>query len=67
MYKFELDDTQIKKFEKWKKKQKKKDPSLPTAGERWTFCFTPSGLGLIVSVIDQTTKKEKDLTDWDNF
>lgn len=67
MYKFELDNTQIKKFEKWKKKQKKKDPSLPTAGERWTFCFTPSGLGLIVSVIDQTTKKEKDLTDWDNF
>lgn len=67
MYKFELDDTQIKKFEKWKKKQTKKDSSLPTAGERWTFCFTPSGLGLIVSVIDQVTKKEKDLTDWDNF
>jgi hypothetical protein len=67
MYKFELDDTQIKKFEKWKKKQMKKDPSLPMAGERWTFCFTPSGFGLIVSVIDQATKKEKDLTDWDNF
>lgn len=67
MYKFELDDTQIKKFEKWQKKEMKKDPSLPAAGERWTFCFTPSGLGLIVHVIDQATKKEKDLTDWDNF
>jgi hypothetical protein len=67
MYKFELDETQIKEFEKWKTTQKKKNPSMPTAGERWTFCFTPSGLGLIVRVIDQETNEEIDLTDWDNF
>lgn len=67
MYKFELGETQIKKFEKWKKKQKQKDSSTPTAGERWSFCFTPTGIGLITYAIDQATKEEIDLTDWDNF
>jgi hypothetical protein len=67
MYKFELDEIQIKKFEKWRKKQMKKDPRMPTAGERWTFSFTPSGLGTIVSVTDQATQKKLDLTDWENF
>jgi hypothetical protein len=67
MYKFELDETQIKEFEKWKKKQKKKDPSTFTAGERWTFKFTPTGLGLMVHVKDNITEEEIDLTDWDNF
>ena len=67
MYKFELDEDQIKKFEKWKKKQKKKDPSMPTAGERWTFCFTPTGLGMICGVTDEATNDKIDLTDWGNF
>lgn len=67
MIKFELTDTQIKKFEKWKKKQKQKDPLITTAAARWTFCFTPTGIGLIINAIDQATKEEIDLTDWDNF
>lgn len=67
MYKFQLDETQIKKFEKWKKKQKKKDPTTFTAGERWTFMFTPTGLGLVVHVKDNLINEEIDLTDWDNF
>jgi hypothetical protein len=67
MYNFELDDTQVEKFEKWKDEQKKKDSSMPTAGERWTFCFTPTGLGTIVHATDQATHDTIDLTDWDNF
>ena len=46
---------------------KKKDDSMPTAGERWTFMFTPSGLGTIVWAKDEATGEEIDLTDWDNF
>ena len=67
MYKFELTESEIKKFEKWKKEMKKKDDSMPTAGERWTFMFTPSGLGTIVLAKDEATGEEIDLTDWDNF
>jgi len=67
MYKFELTESEIKKFEKWKKEMKKKDESMPTAGERWTFMFTPSGLGTIVWAKDEATGEEIDLTDWDNF
>ena len=67
MYKFELDEEEIKKFESWKKKQKEKDPSMPTAGERWTFMFTPTGLGTMVQVRDEATDEIIDLTDWENW
>ena len=67
MYKFELNETQIKEFERWKKEQNKKDPSTFTVGERWTFVFTPTGLGLIVHAKDNITEEEIDLTDWNNF
>ena len=67
MYKFELVDSEIKKFEKWKKKQKKKDPFMPTAGERWTFMFTPTGIGSGLVVYSHKTKTELDLTDVDSW
>ncbi len=67
MMTFELTDNQIKKFEEWKKKMKEKNSFIPTAGERWTFCFTPSGIGMIVHAIDKATHEEIDLTEWDNF
>jgi hypothetical protein len=66
-YVFELDEEQIQKFEIWKAQQKEKDDSMPTAGERWTFMFTPSGLGIMYSVKDQKTGDILDLTDWENF
>ncbi len=67
MYKFELSEDEIKKFEKWKKKMKKKDDSMPTAGERWTFMFTPTGLGTVTEVLDNATNEKIDLTDWDTW
>ena len=67
MYNFELEKTQIQKFEKWKNKQEKKHQSRTTLGERWTFCFTPTGLGIVVSVIDNATKETLELTNWSNF
>jgi hypothetical protein len=67
MYKFELDELEIEKFQSWKKNQKEKNPAFPTAGERWTFMFTPTGLGTIIQVKDNETDEILDLTDWDNF
>ena len=42
----------------------KKNNHLPAAGERWTYSFTPTGLGTIVSIEDGLLKETKDLTDW---
>jgi len=67
MMKFELTDDQCKKVEKWKKKMMKKNSSMPTAGERWTYCFTPTGLGMIVNVIDEATNEKLDITEWEYF
>jgi hypothetical protein len=67
IYEFKLDSDEIKKFEKWRKKQMKKNPSMPTAGERWTFCFTPTGLGTVVEVHDGATNKSINLTDFDKW
>ena len=64
---FEISESQIDKFEKWKKKMMKLNPSMPTAGERWTFCFTPTGLGTIVNVVDEVTNEKLDLTEWEYF
>jgi hypothetical protein len=67
MYQFELSEGQAKRLEKWQAEQMEKKPSKTTLGERWVFCFIPTGLGTITSVIDQATNEEIDLTDWDNF
>lgn len=64
---FELNEDQIQIFEIWKARQKKKNASMPTAGERWTFMFTPTGLGMIIEIKDQATHDILDLTDWQNF
>jgi hypothetical protein len=37
---------------------------MTAAGERWTFMFTPTGLGTIKIVKDECTDEELDLTDW---
>lgn len=67
MKQFELDDAQEAQFEAWRKIQKEKDPRIATAGERWTFMFTPTGLGTVVKVKDELLKEELDLTDWENW
>lgn len=63
MYKFSLSDDQIIKYEKWHKKQLKKDRTFPAAGERFEFCFLPTGLGTVVTVKDLILNQELDLTE----
>jgi len=62
---FKLEDKELEDAEKFIKSQKKKDNNIPTAGERWTYLFTPSGLGTSVRIQDELLGDIKDITDWD--
>ena len=61
---FKLEGKELKAAQEFIKIQKKKDSHLPTAGERWTYLFTPTGLGTGVSIEDNLLHDIKDLTDW---
>jgi hypothetical protein len=55
----ELDDSQA-----WMKKQKLEHPHPGTTiGGRFSYKFTPTGLGIAVHVIDNLTGDEEDVTD----
>lgn len=66
-YTFKLDNEDAIEFENWKKVQIQKNPGLPAAGERWCFCFTPTGLGLIIVIKDLLTDDELDLSHTENW
>jgi hypothetical protein len=62
---FKLEDKELEDAEKFIKSQRKKDNSMPTAGERWTYLFTPSGLGTVVYIKDELLGDTKNVTNWD--
>lgn len=65
---FVLDEKQVKKAKKWIKKQYKKHGERHgTAGDRFSYKFTPTGLGVISSVIDAATGESKLLTNFNNW
>ena len=64
---FTIHKEDLKKINKWKKQQVSKDNSNFVTGERWTYSFTPGGLGTIISVKDNILNEEKDFTDFDNW
>lgn len=61
--KFELDDKQIKKLNKWTKKLKKKYGEVGLLEYR----FTPTGIGDVVEVYSKTANKTINLTDVDSW
>jgi hypothetical protein len=63
--KFKLDKKQKKSYKKWIKIQMKKNSFLPTAGERFSFIFTPCAFGVIVNVNDDYLNESIDLTNWE--
>jgi len=64
---FSLDEKQELKLSKWKKKHIKKCKSRPsTEGVRFTYIFTPTGLGMIIKV-KCLCGKEINLTDSTNW
>lgn len=62
---FELSDEQEKKFNEWRE-AKGKEVYVGAVGGAYDFCFTPTGIGTIVTVkcADGT---ELDLTEWEYF
>jgi len=61
--KFELDEDEQKKLNKWFKKKDSKKYSGAIGG-RYTYSFTPTSLGVCVRVRDDLDKDEIDLTDY---
>ena len=61
--KFELDPEEIKKLNNWLKTKDLKKYS-GTIGGRFTYCFTPTSLGIVVKVKDGIDEDEIDLTDY---
>lgn len=61
---FEISYQQEKKFNLWKSGHKKVDTGA--IGGRYTFSFSPTSLGQVVTVKDEVTGEELDLTedDW---
>jgi len=64
---FKIDKPTNLLIETWKAEQVQKDNSNYVSGERWTYSFTPSGLGMLIIVRDDILNEEKDFTDYDSF
>lgn len=64
---FELDEKQSRKVTRWQNTLLKDEANCGAIGGRFTYSITPTGLGLIVKVIDNVTKKELDVTDYENW
>jgi hypothetical protein len=66
--KFELTQDDLKKVAAFKKKQEKiTGGKYGAIGGGYTYHFTPTGLGCIVTVENCVTKAVLDLTDYDNW
>jgi len=62
---FVLDDTQLNKLAEW---QENHTPIYVGAiGGMYTFSFTPTGIGVIIEVKNNTTGESINLTDYDSW
>lgn len=70
-FQFELDDDEITRFKAWRDEQEEKVSKMSrgygACGGGYTFSFTPTGIGLSVTVKNTVTKEEIDLTDYDSW
>ena len=55
---FPISDEEDKNIKEWKKNQQKKNPGIGGAGGRFTYKFTPTGLGTVGTIIDGFTGDE---------
>ena len=65
--KFLLEQDEADAAKKWIKEQKEKDNSNFSLGERWSYIFTPTGLGMMVSIRDNILIEEKTVTNLDEW
>lgn len=65
--KFTLNKQQLDKLRKWKSTKNLNLYGGAIAG-RFTYCFTPTSMGIVVEVQDSMEKKDKiDLTDYESW
>ena len=62
---FKLEGKEKENADLFIKQQMEIDDTLPTAGERFTYCFTPTGIGTVIKIIDEFLDTTQDITDWD--
>jgi len=62
---FKIEGKELRAANEFIAKQMKIDSSLPTAGERWTYIFTPTGIGTVIKIKDENLKCIEDITDWE--
>lgn len=64
---FYLDDSQLKRISDWIKEKQKDNRSTGAIGGRFTYNFTPTTIGAVVVVIDNLTKEELDVSDYESW
>ncbi len=62
---FEVSKADSKKIEAWIEKQGPR--TIGTIGGRYSYCFTPTSLGVVFKVLDALTGAELDLTDYEGW
>jgi len=62
---FDLSEEQEKKFDEWRK-AKPEEVYVGAVGGAYEFCFTPTGIGIIV-VVKCADGTELDLTEYEFF
>ncbi len=62
---FHLSDVELKKINKFIKKHKKEE--IGAIGGQFTYCFTPTSIGVAVVIKDSISGEELNVTDYDSW
>ncbi len=65
--KFVLEDKELENAMSWMSEQMARKPGCGSDGSRFSYEFTPTGLGMCVAIIDGLTKERKNVTDVSNW
>lgn len=64
---FSLTEEQTEKALVWQEELCKDDANIGAIGGRFTYKITPTGLGNIIIIVDNVTKQELNVTDYEDW
>lgn len=67
MIEFKIDGAEFEALTKWLARRPKKKAYGGAIGGRYTYTFTPTGVGTVVKVTDALTNTTKDLTEYGDW